>query len=81
MSKIKTVLLSDMPEAVSLWRTDIENAPRDGIDILIMNSYGYCYLVYPDNDNDYTWKTSGPYYDIYQNREIPYWMPIPEIPE
>ena len=64
---------------VSPWRTDIENAPRNVTDILIMDSYGYRYFVHPDNDDDYTWKTAGPDCDIFQNREIPYWMPIPEL--
>ena len=74
--------MSDLTKPTpSPWRTDIENAPRDVTDILIMDSYGYCYLVYFDNDNNYTWKKSGPHYDIFKNIEIAYWMPIPEIPE
>ena len=67
-------------EPVSPWRTDTENAPRDVTDILIMDSYGYRYFVHQDNDDDYNWKTAGPDCDIFQNSEITYWMPIPEIP-
>ena len=78
MSKIKTVLQFEKPTP-SAWRTDIENAPRDVTDILIMDSYGYRYFVHPDNDDDYTWKTDGPDCDIFKNSEIPYWMEITEL--
>jgi len=80
MSKIKTVLLRDTPEAVSPWRNDIENAPRDVTDILIMDSYGGHYLVYPDYDGNDTWKTVSCDDYPFKNSEIAYWMPIPQLP-
>ena len=37
-------------------------------------------LEHTADDDDYTWKTDGPDCDIFQNREIPYWMLLPELP-
>ena len=79
MSKIKTVLLRDTPEAVSPWRTDIENAPRRTI--LIMDSSNDPFLVYPDYDGNDTWRTVAFAADTFKNSEIAYWMPIPGLPK
>ena len=78
MSKIKTVLLRDTPETVSPWRTDIENAPRDGRDILIVCK-GDTYVVYPECGlGNYDWQ-SNEY--CFENENITHWMEIPELPE
>ena len=63
----------------SIWRTDIENAPRRTI--LILDSSNDPFLVYPDYDGHDTWKTVTFYDDIFKNREIAYWMEIPKQPE
>ena len=85
MSKLKTVLLNEQPKPVSTWRTDIENAPRYVTDILIMDSYGGHYLVYPvvypDYDGNDTWKTVSCDDHPFKNSEIAYWMEIPELPK
>ena len=64
----------------SPWRTDIENAPRDGRKIFISDCNGYYYVVYPlDGLDYYTWGSVE--YGIFGNNEIAYWMPIPELPK
>jgi len=88
MSKIKTVLQFEKPTPPP-WRTDIENAPRDGRKIFISNYNGYCYVVNPldgldyyskvSRNQGYTWGSmlSG----IFRDNEIAYWMLIPELPK
>ena len=76
--KLKTVLLSDTQKPVSPWRTDIENAPRRTI--LILDNQNDPFLVYPDDYAHDTWGTSVFDDEIFQNSEIAYWMPIPELP-
>jgi len=79
MSKIKTVLLNDMPKPASPWRTDIENAPRDGRDILIVCK-GDTYVVYPENHSvTYSWQSR--LYFLFANKEITHWTPIPKLPK
>ena len=79
MGKIKTVLLNEQPKPVSHWQTDIENAPRDGRKIFIIDCNGYYYVVYPlDGLDYYTWGSVE--YGIFGNNDIAYWMPIPELP-
>ena len=78
MSKIKTVLLSDTQKPVSPWRTDIENAPRDGRDILIVCK-GDTYVVYPENHSvTYSWQSR--LYLLFANKEITHWMLLLELP-
>jgi|GEM_PF-2324205 len=65
-------------EPVSPWRTDIENALRDGRDILIIDCHKFCYVVFPAiglENND--WQNKKYYF---KNGEITHWMPIPELP-
>jgi len=79
MSKIKTVLLRDTPEAVSPWRTDIENAPRKKGPINIV-AFNDIFTVYPiDNMDEYLWEDANS--GIFKNSEITHWIPIPELPE
>lgn len=65
----------------SPWRTDIENAPRDGRKIFIIDSSNDTFLVYPDYYTHDTWGTSAFDHEIFQNSDITYWMPIPELPK
>lgn len=59
------------------WRTDIENAPRDGTTILIW-SYDEIYVAVPLDCSEYKWENE---YDVFKNSEISYWMEIPKLPE
>ena len=79
--KLKTVLLSDTQKPVSLWRTDIENAPRiNSTTILIITKIHGTYVVCPSEDlNDYFWFGSD--CNVFHNNEIAYWMEILKQPE
>ena len=56
------------------WRTDIENAPRDGKEIFIIDCHNFCYVVFPaiglENDD---WQNEEYYF---KKSEIAYWMPF-----
>ena len=63
----------------SPWRIDIENAPRDGRDILIVCK-GETYVVYPENHSvTYSWQSR--LYFLFANKEITHWMLLPELPK
>ena len=72
--------MSEQPKPVSFWRTDIENAPRDGtyINAIIeceLEMISYLYGV---------WHRKIDYHlaeNKFENSEIAYWMPIPELPK
>jgi len=70
--------MSKLAKSIHLpWRTDIENAPRDGRDILIVCK-GDTYVVYPENHSvTYSWQSR--LYLLFTNKEITHWMLLPEL--
>ena len=71
--------MSDLTKPTpSPWRTDIENAPRDGRKIFIIDCTGNYYVVYPDCGlGNYDWQSNEYCFD---NENITHWTPIPELP-
>lgn len=78
MSKIKTVLLNEQPKTVSPWRTDIENAPRDGTYIYAIIECGSEIIFYLCG----VWYRKFDYHlseNKFEKSDITHWMPIPKI--
>ena len=63
---------------VSFWRTDIENAPRDGTYIYAIIECGSEIIYYLDG----VWYRKIDYHlteNKFENSDITHWMPIPRI--
>jgi len=66
------------------WRTDIENAPRDGSDILgVIGDFNHVLHYYHSELSEAMGDFRVWHSDewSYKDEDITHWMPIPEIPK
>lgn len=83
--KLKKVwdILDGKPE-VSLWRTDIHEAPKDGNMVLLMINHRVCHHVWWNGGHNESACWGNDYFTITENDEknkITHWMEIPELPK
>ena len=73
--KAKAILSN--PPAAGCWRTDIENAPRDGTGILIRTEYGLSQVYW---NVDYEYWFGIPHGYTTKPGDVTHWAELTEVP-